>query len=127
MQNWKKIILLIVVLLPSFFFLSKAFSSNDIYVENEELIIKGAGGLEIHKDDITSIEVVKDLPELSGTGGMSLGLIKKGNFIRESDQKQIRVVKNGDGHYIHLTTEKMEVYFNLKTEMETEGILSQLN
>ncbi len=127
MQNWKKVILLIVVLLPSFFFLSKAFSSNDIYVENNELIIKGAGGLEIHQDDISSIEVVAELPELSGTGGMSLGLIKKGNFIREADQKEVRVVKNGDGHYIHLTTEKMEVYFNLKTELETEGILSQIN
>ncbi len=127
MQNWKKVILLIVVLLPSFFFLSKAFSSNDIYVEENKLIIKGAGGLEINKDDITNIEVIAELPELGGTGGMSLGLIKKGNFIRASDQKEVRVVKNGDGHYIHLTTDEMEVYFNLKTELETEGILSQIN
>ncbi len=127
MKNWKKVILLLVVLFPSFFFLSKAFSSNDIYVEENELIIKGAGGLEIHKDDISSIEVIAELPELSGTGGMSLGLIKKGNFIRASDQKEVRVVKNGDGHFIHLTTETIEVYFNLKTELETEGILSQIN
>tara|TARA_R110000850_G_scaffold7745_11_gene28457 strand:+ start:380 stop:763 length:384 start_codon:yes stop_codon:yes gene_type:complete len=127
MKNWKKVILLLVVLFPSFFFLSKAFSSNDIYVEENELIIKGAGGVEIHKDDITSIEVIAELPELSGTGGMSLGLIKKGNFIRASDQKEVRVVKNGDGHFIHLTTETMEVYFNLKTELETEGVLSQIN
>lgn len=126
MQNWKKIILLIVVLLPSVFFLSKAFNNNSIKIQDEKLVVTGAGGLELALDDIERIEVIKDLPELNGTGGFSLGLIKKGKFIRASDQKKVHVLKNGDGYYLHIITKDQEIYLNTESELGTEGLLSQL-
>lgn len=126
MQNLKKVILLLVVLLPSIFFLSKAFSSNSASVENSKLIITGAGGVAIPLEKIQTIKEVEQLPELSGTGGFSLGFIKKGKFIRTSDQQTVRVIKNSDRYFLHLITEEEEVYFNLGSKADTERILEQL-
>jgi hypothetical protein len=46
--------------------------------------------------------------------------VKKGNFIRKHDQKQIRLIKNYDQDFIYLKAEGMEYYFNLETLTETE-------
>lgn len=122
MQNWKKLILIIVVLLPSLFFVSRAFGGNDAQVEDGKLTISGAGGVEVALSEIDAAEMVEQLPELSGTEGFSLGLIKKGDFIRTADQKKVRVVKNRDEGFIHVTTAKDEMYFNLGSERETREV-----
>lgn len=126
MQNLKKLILLLVVLLPSIFFLSKAFGSNSASVENGKLVITGAGGVTIPLEEIQTVEEVEQLPELSGTGGFSLGFIKKGKFIRTSDQQTVRVIKNNDHYFLHLITEEEEVYFNLDSKVDTQKILEKL-
>lgn len=126
MQNWKKIILLLVVLAPSIFFVSQAFSGNSAKINGDQLEISGPGGLNIFLSDIENLEMVDKLPETSGTGGFALGLIKKGNFIRSSDQEEIRLIKNGDGPYIHLTSKRGELYFDLESYTETEKIYEEL-
>ncbi len=126
MQNWKKVLLLLVVLLPSVFFVSRAFKSNRATVENDQLIISGAGGLAIPLQEIQGVKTVAELPELGNTGSFSLGLIKKGNFIRTSDQEKVRVIKNGEGPFIHLETTQGEIYFNLDSRDETREILTTL-
>lgn len=127
MQNFKKILLLILVLLPSIFFLSRAFSGNSASIEKGKLVVTGPGGFEKELEDISRIEVINGLPELSGTGGFSLGLIKKGNFIRAKDNKEVRLVKNSEELYIHLVDDReMEAYLSLGSKKETRSLYSEL-
>lgn len=126
MKDWKKYIVLLVVLLPSIFFISRAFGNNSISLKDDKLSISGAGGVEIPFHEIDSMVVVKNLPELNGTGGISLGIIKKGNFLRASDGKRIRVVKNSATHFIHLYSKDVELYFNLDSEKETDAVFQKL-
>ena len=126
MKNLKRILLLLLVLTPSFFFLSKAFSSNRVILNDQTLEVSGPGGLDIPLSDIHELQWLEDLPELSGTPGFSLGLIKKGNFIRASDGMEIRVIKNGERGFIHLQTERGEVYLNLPSIEDTRSLYSDL-
>ncbi len=125
-MNWKKLILLLVVLMPSIFFLTKAFSSNAAKTEGSRLEITGAGGFEVAYADIDSLQLVDELPDLAGTGGFSLGWIKKGNFIRRADQKEIRVVKNDEGPFIFLVDGEFEAYFNLSAAAATQNLYNKI-
>lgn len=126
MKNWKKIVFLLVVLAPSFFFLSRAFSSNSVSFEEERLKVSGAGGFQVLWQDIDAVEMVDALPETRNSGSFSLGLIKKGNFIRVSDEKEVRVIKNADQNFIHLQTGIGEIYMNLNSEEATAQLYDQL-
>ena len=126
MKKWKQLLLLFIVLLPSFFFLSKAFSSNRAVLDNGVLDISGPGGLELPLSEVSEVTWVDELPELAGTPGFSLGLVKKGNFIRAEDGMEIRVMSNTEKGFIHLKTERGEVYFNLKSSEETRSLYRDL-
>jgi hypothetical protein len=126
MKKWKQLLLLLIVLMPSFFFLSKAFSSNRVELNNRVLDISGPGGLELPLSEISEVSWVEEMPELAGTPGFSLGLVKKGNFIRAEDGKEVRVMRNGESGFIHLHTDRGEVYFNLKSEEDTRALYSDL-
>lgn len=126
MKKWKQLLLLFIVLLPSFFFLSKAFSSNRTLLDNGVLDISGPGGLELPLSEVSEVSWLEELPELSGTPGFSLGLVKKGNFIRAEDGMEVRVMRNGDRGFIYLNTDRGEIYFNLKSEEETRALYSDL-
>jgi hypothetical protein len=126
MKNWKKIVFLLVVLAPSVFFLSRAFGSNSVSLEDDRLKVTGAGGFQVLWEDIDEVKMVDDLPETRNSGSFSLGLIKKGNFIRVSDEKEIRVIKNADRNFIHLETGIGEIYMNLNAEEETRGLYQEL-
>lgn len=126
MKKWKQILLLLLVLAPSFFFLSKAFSSNRAVLDQGMLEINGPGGIDLRLDEISELEWVEQLPELAGTPGFSLGLIKKGNFIRAEDEVEVRVIKNQENGFIHLYTERGEVYFNLNSEEDTRALYADL-
>ncbi len=126
MKKFPKILLLLLVLAPSVFFLSRAFAATTAQIIDQKLVVTGPGSFELPLDEIEEIGQVQQLPELSGTGGLSLGLIKKGNFIRASDQAAVRVIKNRDTDFVHLVTKGKEVYFNLKSRKETEELYKAL-
>lgn len=126
MKNWKKVLLLLLVLSPSFFFLSRAFGGNTATLEENKLDVDGAGAFEVSLSDIDSVALLQDLPELRGTGGFSLGWVKKGDFIRESDLETVRIVKNQDKDFIYLKTDAYEVYFNLSDEEENRQLFKDL-
>lgn len=126
MKNWKKVLLLLLVLSPSFFFLSRAFGGNTATLEEKKLDVDGAGAFEVGLSDIDSVALLQDLPELRGTGGFSLGWVKKGDFIRESDLETVRIVKNQDKDFIYLKTDAYEVYFNLSNEEENRQLFKDL-
>lgn len=126
MKKWKQILLLLLVMMPSFFFLSRAFSSNRAVLDEGTLDISGPGGLELPLSEVSEVSWLEELPDLAGTPGFSLGLIKKGNFIRAADGMEIRVIRNADQGFIHLNTEIGEIYFNLKSEEETRALYRDL-
>ncbi|MDZ7847953.1 MAG: hypothetical protein U5L96_15040 [Owenweeksia sp.] len=126
MKNWKKIILLLLVLSPSFFFLSRAFAANEAVIKEQRLHIEGPGGVDVNLAAIKRVSWMTELPELQGTGGFSLGLIKKGNFIRASDKAEVRVIKNDEAGYIYLRTEIGDIYLSLSSEKKTRTLFNQL-
>ena len=126
MKNWKKILLLLLVLSPSFFFLSRAFGGNSATLSESKLDVDGAGAFEVNLNDIDSLALIQNLPALKGTGGFTLGWIKKGDFIRESDLETIRVVKNQDADFIYLKTADFEIYFNLSDDAENKKLFQDL-
>lgn len=116
-----------MVLAPSIFFISQAFAANHATLTYDTLEVTGPGKFTLKLKDIVAVEWVEVVPELSGTGGFSLGLVKKGNFIRKSDQVKVRVIKNQETKFIHLTTKGLEVYFNLDDAAETEAVFTELS
>lgn len=126
MKNWKKIVLLLLVLSPSFFFISRAFGGNSATLKDDSLELSGPGGFKVALADIDSVALLADMPETAGTGGFSLGLIKKGDFIRKSDNKTVRIIKNQDDDFIYLQTPQHEIYFNLNDETENRQLFTDL-
>lgn len=128
MQKWSKLVVILVIVFPLVFFLSMAFRSGNAAIVGDQLIIDGAGGLEIELENISDLRLENDLPELANNGSFSLGLVKKGDFRRVGDNSVVRVVKNGDAPYIHLmrTGNSPEVYFNLSDAEDTRKLFSEI-
>jgi hypothetical protein len=126
MKKFPKIILLLLVLAPSVFFLSRAFAGTKAELMEGKLVVTGPGSFELPLEDIKEINWVEAMPELSGTGGFSLGWVKKGDFIRSSDKESVRIIKNREAGFIHLITTGKEIYFNLDTETGTHRLLEKL-
>jgi len=126
MKKKGQLIVALVVLFPLVFFLTMAMGSNNVRLAETELTIEGAGGLDIPFSEITKAELIDSLPEVTNAGSFSLGLVKKGNFQRVNDGEIVRVVKNNSTTWIHLFTEKQEVYFNLSSTEETKVFYQEL-
>lgn len=127
MKNWKKILLLLVVLSPSFFFLSRAFGPNRATLDEGSLSLSGPGSFKLRLYDIDSLNFINQLPQLAGSSGFSLGWIKKGDFIRKRDRATIRLVKNRESGFIFLRSEQGEAYyFNLADSADTGALYRDL-
>ena len=100
---------------------------NQVELKDDQLEITGAGGMTVNITEIESLELVSELPELSGTGGFSLGLIKKGNFIRSIDQAKVRVIKNSDGKFIVFKYNDQDVYLSLSNSEQTMELYQGLS
>lgn len=116
----------LVVLFPLVFFLTMAMGSNNMALTESELTIEGAGGLDIPFTEISKAELIDALPEVTNAGSFSLGLVKKGNFQRVNDGEIVRVIKNNSTTWIHLFTDRQEVYFNLSSDDETKAFYQEL-
>jgi len=127
MKNKKgQLIVAIVVLFPLIFFLSMALRSNQASIADDTLKIEGAGGVDIPLKEISKAVLLDSLPEITNAGNFSLGLVKKGDFQRVSDGAVVRVIKNNSTTWIHLFTDRQEVYFNLSEEEETAVFYREL-
>jgi hypothetical protein len=126
MKNWQKYLLLILVLSPSFFFLGRAFADNMAQLEEGQLELSGPGAFSVALADVDSLSLTDTLPQTAGTGGFALGWIKKGNFIRQSDQKQVRILKNSATPFIYLRAQEEEYYFSLSSPEGTQQLYRQL-
>ncbi|WP_417612296.1 hypothetical protein [Owenweeksia hongkongensis] len=116
----------LVVLFPLVFFLTMAMGSNNMAIAEDTLVIEGAGGLDIPLNEISKTELIDSLPEMTNAGSFSLGLVKKGNFQRVNDAEIVRVIKNNSTTWIHLFTDRQEVYFNLSADKDTEKFYKEL-
>lgn len=95
-------------------------------ITEDMLVIEGAGGLDIPLNEISKTELIDSLPEMTNAGSFSLGLVKKGNFQRVNDAEIVRVIKNNSTTWIHLFTDRQEVYFNLSADKDTEKFYKEL-
>ena len=116
----------LVVLFPLVFFLTMAMGNNNMAITEDTLVIEGAGGLDIPLNEISKTELIDSLPEMTNAGSFSLGLVKKGNFQRVNDAEIVRVIRNNGTTWIHLFTDRQEVYFNLSADKDTEKFYKAL-
>lgn len=126
MKKKGQLLVLGVVLFPTLFFLSMAISTNQVSIDEEKLSIEGAGGVEIKFEDISKMELIDELPEVTNAGSFSLGLIKKGNFQRVNDGEIVRVIRNDESPWIHMFTTNQEIYFNLSDTEQTKSVFTML-
>lgn len=126
MKKKGQLIAALVVLFPLVFFLTMAMGSNNVKLTEAELTIEGAGGLDIPFAEITKAELIDTLPEVTNAGSFSLGLVKKGNFQRVKDGEIVRVIKNNSTTWVHIFTDRQEVYFNLSSDDETKVFYQKL-
>lgn len=126
MKKKGPILVLVVVLFPAIFFFSMAMSTNSVGIDAGQLKIEGAGGIDLDLDKISKIELIDEMPEVTNAGNFSLGLIKKGNFQRKNDGEVVRVIRNDDGPWIHIFSDRQEVYFNLSNDEQTQSLFAFL-
>lgn len=126
MKKKGQLIAALVVLFPLVFFLTMAMGSNNVKLTETMLTIEGAGGLDIPFAEITKAELIDTLPEVTNAGSFSLGLVKKGNFQRVKDGEIVRVIKNNSTTWVHIFTDRQEVYFNLSSDDETKVFYQKL-
>lgn len=94
---------------------------NEIKVTETTIIIDGSYGTSIKKQDIKSIELIDNLPEVKlKINGYSDGSsIKKGDFKLKSGEKVKLYTQSKTGPYIKISTINNDVYINYKDDKET--------
>lgn len=99
-------------------------------LENERLDIKGAYGVTIRYDEITSLELQEEFPDLiSRTNGAALGPYSKGHFKLADGSRCLAFLRSPRGPVIFIERMKgMEpVIINLKDPVSTGLLYDQLD
>lgn len=100
---------------------------NEIRITDTSIIIDGSFGTSIKKDNITEIESIEDLPEISiRTNGYSDGINKKGDFKLDNGEKVKLYIQSEEGPFIKITSKDKVVFINYKDKVKTLELLNNL-
>lgn len=100
---------------------------NEIRLTDSSIIIDGSYGTSIKKIDITEIESIENLPEISSrTNGYSDGINRKGDFKLENGEKVKLYIQSKEGPFIKITSKDKVVFINYKDKDKTLEVLNNL-
>lgn len=100
---------------------------NEISITNSSIIIDGSYGTSIKKIDITEIESIEKLPEVSSrTNGYSDGINKKGDFKLKNGEKVKLYIQSKEGPFIKITSKNKVIFINYKDKDKTLQVLNNL-
>ena len=115
----------VFVAIAAMFFYS--LQDNQIEINHNVVRIKGNYGMEIKTNEIKSIDLVNELPEISmKTNGFALQTIKKGYFKTKNGEKVKLLVNTNKQPMIFITTNDNEkIYYSSKNK-SNEIIFNEL-
>lgn len=120
------ILILLVLIMPAIIILTGNLEPV-VKTSGESLEIKGMYGLTVRYSDIMQLDTVPDLPGIMRrTNGYGFGRILKGNFSLSDRTKVKLFVKKGDPPYIHIKTNDLTIYLNLKNPDNTINLYKQI-
>lgn len=100
---------------------------NEIKITDSSIVIDGSYGTSIKKVNITAIESIEILPEISSrTNGYSDGANKKGDFKLENGEKVKLYIQSKEGPFIKITSKDKVVFINYKDKDKTLELLNNL-
>ena len=121
----------VITMLIIFTFIIYEFTStlkdNDIKIVNNKLEILGNYGSEININDLKSITLVNEIPEInSKINGANLEIVKKGYFNTTKNEKVKLLINSNRKPIILITTkDKKKIYYSSK-EKSNEEVYKEL-
>lgn len=119
--------ILSILLIVGFVFIPNMIDTK-IYVEPNELKIKGVYGLTISYSDIEQIDTISIMPKISlRTNGYAFGKTLIGNFKLSDDSHVKLFIKKGITPFILIKSKgQLPVYINLKEKKKTIDLYNEL-
>lgn len=107
--------------------LAYGFKENKILFDSQKILLKGTYGEVLQTDQIKSIEIVNELPNITlKTNGFALGEIRKGYFKTESGDVVKLILNSAQKPYILFTkSDGKKIYYSAK-EKSNEEILNEI-
>lgn len=121
------LVILLVVILPMVLII---YGNRDpeVRTDSNQVIIKGIYGLTIKLNEISHLDTVITLPPVKKrTNGYSFAKTLKGNFTLADGSRAKLFIHRGTPPYIHLNTEKLDLYLNMKDPAKTRALYRSLN
>ncbi|WP_157868411.1 PH domain-containing protein [Flavobacterium indicum] len=93
-----------------------SLQDNQIEINDNLVRIKGDYGIDIRTNEIKSIELVNELPEISiKTNGFALQTIRKGNFKTKNGENVNLFINSVEQPIIYITTNtNQKIYYSSK-------------
>jgi hypothetical protein len=120
------IMVLLIVVLPMALII---YGNRDPEVrqERDQLAIKGIYGLTIQYHDISLLDTISVIPSIKRrTNGYYFANTFKGNFTLADGSRVKLFIHKGIPPYIHLSTDKVTLFLNLKDPAETRALFSSI-
>lgn len=129
-QNRKTIIAMsfmfsVFIAIAAMFFYT--LQDNQIEINDNIVKIKGYYGMDLKTNEIKSIELVNELPEISiKTNGFALQTIKKGNFKTKNGENVKLLINSVEQPIIYITTNtNQKIYYSSK-DKSNQKIFDQI-
>ncbi|HET8809031.1 MAG TPA: DUF3784 domain-containing protein [Flavobacteriaceae bacterium] len=121
------IFILVGVLLFMVGLILYGFKENRLIFDSEKIEFEGSYGETLTTDQIKSIQLVEELPEISiKASGFALGTVKKGYFKTENGEKIKLILNAANKPYLLVTkTNGQKIYYSAKDD-SNEAILNEL-
>lgn len=113
-----------IAIVAMFFY---SLQDNQIEINDNIVKIKGDYGMDLKTNEIKSIELVNELPEISiKTNGFALQTIKKGNFKTKNGENVKLFINSVEQPIIYITTNtNQKIYYSSK-DKSNQKIFDQL-
>lgn len=114
------VLIFTLIFVVGLFFLG--FKNAPLIIQNDQIQFKGSYGETLHKDDITNIELVEQIPRITmKTNGFALGHINKGYF-KIKGGETVKLLLNSDKKpYIKITKKDgKQIFFSSKDQSNQE-------
>lgn len=114
------LLIFVLIFVIGLFFLG--FKNDPLIIHQDKIQLKGSYGETLHKDDITNIELVEQLPHITmKTNGFALGHINKGYF-KIKGGETVKLLLNSDKKPCIKITKKdgKKIFFSSKNKSNQE-------
>lgn len=119
--------LMFIILIVIIYEFNNCLKDNQIIVSNNKIEITGEYGADININDLKSILLIDNLPEISSKiHGFDLAIIKKGYFYTSNNEKVKLLINSESKPLIMITTKDNQKIYYSSNEKPNEEIYKEL-